>query len=824
VDETVPDFVFNYRATIAASPSAFRSASATTVTATLRTTAPSPGAPGQSGATCALVTDLRTNQTQAATHQGQDPDGWQRFTIGITVPQGTADGLHQLRGWVEDCANTTDVSPVVTAAYRIDNVAPVIDPRTLRPRDFGNTRYTSTQRLSAQITDTGGSGVVSVAFTLIDHSTHPPTETSYASLGGSGGWYKSTPVSLVLGRVYRFRVSGTDAAGNSTTYEQTPVAQNGGWRVISATPSSTSASIPLTPCQLAGGPPASGPDNPQGTTTTVTCSNVPVDFAAGTITLSGNHTPVPRTSFVDQTVPLVDAELVWIVGGVEVASQKLNSGSATTSVRYDAPASFTSSQTLNTAAKRQIVSTLSAEVPITWQNASIRMVPQGTTPSLAECPDATVDLTPVPCTPDPVDSSYIVVFNSSVASAAQVAGQHASGHGTVVTHTYEWALKGYAAAIPDSQLAGLAGDSRVAGVQADDVGLPLDPPAVSLETVDECEMTPGSNSEVVPCGIERIRAADKANKGSGIRVAVIDTAVAENVDDLTANIAERHNCIDDSLIPGLTPNGHGTRVAGIIAARENGFGVVGVAPEALIVSINVMYPGDTGGVPTISTVMCGLDIVASRAPELGGPDPIYVANMSFVLNGLEPGPCLPLPSPVDALHMGVCENYRQGVTLIAAAGNNVYPPQEVLFYVPGAYNEVITVTQMSETDGVPCGWEGDDRPFGVYASEISGDQVHLLTAPTRVMTTHATGYGTLDGTSAAAPHVAGAAALLVKKWLDEGVAFDPAAMLGELLDKGEAPNTARGECGSAYPDRYSHFDDGPNPHPEPLVRVDLLVP
>src|SRR3990167_7109871 len=111
------------------------------------------------------------------------------------------------------------------------------------------------------------------------------------------------------------------------------------------------------------------------------------------------------------------------------------------------------------------------------------------------------------------------------------------------------------------------------------------------------------------------------NKGTGIGVAVIDTGIDLTHPDLKANIVANYSCIRGKKT-GNDDNGHGSHVAGTIAAINNGTGVVGVAPEAKLVAVKVLNSAGSG---SWSSVICGIDWVTANA----GTFKIKVANMSL---------------------------------------------------------------------------------------------------------------------------------------------------------------------------------------------------
>lgn len=333
---------------------------------------------------------------------------------------------------------------------------------------------------------------------------------------------------------------------------------------------------------------------------------------------------------------------------------------------------------------------------------------------------------------------YIVVLRSGVDPAA-VAGEHAQRHGADVGFVYQSALRGYAARLPAGKVVALRQDPRVAFVSEDR-------PVRAL-------------GQTVPTGVQRILASvssTAAGDGRGsvnVAVAVLDTGIDGRHPDLY--VAGGVNCLGGRRYDD--DNGHGTHVAGIIAARDNNRGVVGVAPGTPLYAVQVL---DATGSGSWSSVICGIDWVTRNAASLG----IKVANLSLGGAGADDGRCGELNA--DALHRAICASVAAGVTYVAAAGNDGKDFREV---VPAAYNEVLTVTAIADFDGLPggkaaggCQPDVDDTAadFSNFAAS-SEDAAHTIAAPgTCILSTFIKGtYAVLSGTSMAAPHVAGAAAL-----------------------------------------------------------------
>jgi subtilisin len=400
---------------------------------------------------------------------------------------------------------------------------------------------------------------------------------------------------------------------------------------------------------------------------------------------------------------------------------------------------------------------------------------------------------------------YIVVLKSSVRNPGAVAARQARKYGAKVTQVYGSALKGYAAVIPAHGLASLRTNHAVRFVTPD--------------------RTVRANGQTVPTGVERVRALGKSNKGAGVNVAVLDTGIDTSHPDLAANIAGGVNCADGGKRNYTDGNGHGTHVAGIIAAIDNDIGVVGVAPEAKLWSVRVL---NDNGMGFWSWIICGIDFVDSQSPAKGGP--IKVANMSLGGIGTNDGNCGQTDG--DAMHFAICRAVADGVTFVVAAGNSGMDLSGSTKFVPASYGEVITATALADSDGVPCGSGavtkyGSDDTFAYFSNYAtsSTDLNHMIAAPgVSIYSTYkGGGYATLSGTSMASPHVAGAAAL----YLATHPGASPASVLDALKGPGEPRNTDfNNECGGSTSKgkggggKYSHSD--PGRHPEYEVRADSL--
>jgi subtilisin len=359
---------------------------------------------------------------------------------------------------------------------------------------------------------------------------------------------------------------------------------------------------------------------------------------------------------------------------------------------------------------------------------------------------------------------YIVVLKGGV-SAAQVL-QDAKADGATPQRTYSYALSGYSADLSLEARNLAEADPNVAMVVPDhaieltgsrrgghprgggDVGNNHQP--AGLPAVDY--------SQFIPTALERVFLQDSrlaAVNGGGpdvnAGIAVIDSGITPNPD---LRIAGGVDCSDDATPDLSDAVSHGTEVAGIAAAIDNSFGVVGTAPGARLYDVKVF---GNDGTAELSNALCGIDwVIAHR-------NLINVVNMSFIDTGdvTNDNDC-GLKSD-DPFHMAICQAYSDGITLVAGSGNDgIQIPQG---QVPQAYPEVITVGGYDDTDGLPggrgsaCG-DGFGDADDMWATWTDfGPQVALMAVADceQVIAND----GTIEwdsGTSFAGPAVAGAAA------------------------------------------------------------------
>jgi hypothetical protein len=249
-----------------------------------------------------------------------------------------------------------------------------------------------------------------------------------------------------------------------------------------------------------------------------------------------------------------------------------------------------------------------------------------------------------------------------------------------------------------------------------------DPNITFIEEDAEVNLsTSDSSIQSIPWGIQDIGAIEAQKNGAigtSIKIAVLDTGISNHPDLAVKGGA--------SFVEGsaefMDDNGHGTHVAGTIAALNNEMGVIGVAPKAEIYSLKVL---DQNGSGNYSNVI--------QAIEWAIDNQINIISMSFGGNVSS-----------EALHEAIQYANGQGILLIAAAGNAGSGIETEAY--PALYPEVISVGAIDSTN-----------TRAAFSS--TGNELDLMAPGVNILSTTMDGnYGFLSGTSMAAPHVTGAAA------------------------------------------------------------------
>jgi len=291
-----------------------------------------------------------------------------------------------------------------------------------------------------------------------------------------------------------------------------------------------------------------------------------------------------------------------------------------------------------------------------------------------------------------------------------------------VSKTYH-VIPAVAAEIPDIAIENLRKNPNIAYIE-------LDQPRYIQGKMD-LQAAPGSVQppQILPWGVDRIDAERvwRKNEGEGVNVAIIDTGIDPDHPDLMANIEGGFSAIPpaDSLNDHY---GHGTHVAGTVAAVNNAIGVVGVGPRIDLWIIKA----SAGGILLLSDI---LEAYQFCIESWNDPDPnnnIQVVSMSYG-GGYS-------KAEDEMLQTA----WNQGIILVAAAGNE---GGDVIY--PAALDYVIAVSAMNKYDKITS-WSN------------RGKEIDLAAPGSLIPSTYLRGtYATWSGTSMATPHVSAAAALAI---------------------------------------------------------------
>lgn len=286
--------------------------------------------------------------------------------------------------------------------------------------------------------------------------------------------------------------------------------------------------------------------------------------------------------------------------------------------------------------------------------------------------------------------------------------------GGEISHTY-MLVSAIAAEVPEKAMRGLENHPLVTVVEPDGKVYAI-----------------GHESELDNTwGVARIGAGEvhhEGNVGSGVKVAVIDSGIDYNHTELSGAHVGGYNFVSNTNDP-FDDNGHGTHVAGTVAAAMNGVGVVGTSPGVNLYSLKVL---DSSGGGYWSDVIAAVEWTVTEGIEL--------TNNSYGA-GSDPG---------TLVRSAFDNSAAAGVLHIAAAGNsgNCGGRGNSVGY-PARYDSVVAVAATNQNDNRPC-----------FSS--TGPSVELAAPGVSINSTvPGGGYASWSGTSMASPHVAGTAALVM---------------------------------------------------------------
>ena len=383
-------------------------------------------------------------------------------------------------------------------------------------------------------------------------------------------------------------------------------------------------------------------------------------------------------------------------------------------------------------------------------------------------------------------------------------------------------MNGFSANLSPALFRVMSQDKRVKMIEPDFI--------VSLPPDMKVEVVPLS-TQILPAGVDRIDAdlnlfakIDTIDERVDIDIGIIDTGCDSLHPDL--NVYRRLDFTGEGVLDG---HGHGTHVAGTVAAIDNTIGVVGVAPGARIWSIKVL---DSSGSGFWSWIIAGLDFAAVHSGE------IEAINLSLGGSGY-----------LQAVHDAIRKTVSTGIVIVVAAGNSyvdIFGSDGIPYtnddFLPACLTQCMSVSAMTDLDGKSGGLGGswyygpDDAFAGFtnYSKSMAignpvlspGAGIDLAGPGVNVLSTYKGGaYARFSGTSMASPHITGAVALYIA---ENGRAFDSLGVWNirqNLIDKGEFQSLWRTDGNTQDPDGnpenlVSAGNSSGNPgNRKPVVRI-----
>lgn len=251
-------------------------------------------------------------------------------------------------------------------------------------------------------------------------------------------------------------------------------------------------------------------------------------------------------------------------------------------------------------------------------------------------------------------------------------------------------------------------------------------PSIQSIEIDQKEASiHGLSGLHIPWGVGHIRAPEawRSSTGNRIKIGIIDTGVDFSHPDLHRSVDGGINLIHRQLLP-MDDNGHGTHIAGTIAAASKAYGIMGVAPQSSLYAVKAF---DRKGTAFVTDIIYGIDwCVRNR---------LDIINMSFGMKNHS-----------HALEAAVNNAFKAGKIIVASSGNN------------GKSNRVDYPARFLQTISVGA----TTRASRIAPFSNRGTRIDIYAPGEKIYSTWLHGsYNELSGTSMATSHVSGVIALLL---------------------------------------------------------------